>query len=333
MVTASLSTCPWCPRRSSRCWRAHVWALCTRWSSEDSHRRSSPHASMTPYPRPSSPRRAGSRVAVSCPISHWSTRRAISRRTRRVPASSCSDLSSRQTWGSQTSSGGTPSLALSPSIRSRSRRRILSTSSTPRARRGSRRASCATTGGTPWPWRGACRMSTASARMMSGGPLRMSAGWWATPTSRTPHSSPDVRPSCTRASRSAHLMPEPSGVSSRSTGSTHSSRLPQQSVRSRRRIRAESTWQAVISAVCGASSLPGSDSIPTPTRGRPSTWGSPSWTTGGRPRRAGPSHRACVDWIPCPSRWDPPHGRCPATTCASSTSTGTRSSRSRKATS
>ena len=60
-----------------------------------------------------------------------------------------------------------------------------STSSTRRARPGSRRASSATTVGTRWHWPGRCPTSTTSAPARSGGPPPTSAGSSATPTSST----------------------------------------------------------------------------------------------------------------------------------------------------
>ena len=62
-ATAWSSTCRWCPRRSSRCWRARGSAPCTRSCSAGSRRRSWPPASTTPGPRWSCRRRAASRAS------------------------------------------------------------------------------------------------------------------------------------------------------------------------------------------------------------------------------------------------------------------------------
>ncbi len=192
--TASSSTSPWCPRRSSPCWRAPGSARSTPSSSAASLRPSSPPESMMRSPRRSSPLPAVSRAGASCPTSRLSTRRAPSPSTGWVRALCCSARNSPRRWERGILTGSTPSRVHARSTRLWSRRPTRFSSSTHRAPRVSRRASCVTTAGTPSPWRGACRMSMASARMMSGGRLPMSGGSSATPTSPMRRSSPDARP-------------------------------------------------------------------------------------------------------------------------------------------
>ena len=90
-------------------------------------------------------------------------------------------------------------------------RPIRSTSSTPRARPATRKASCATTAATRSRSPGACATSTASSRARCSGPPRTSAGSSATRTSSTGRCSTAAPRSCTRASRSARPMPARSG--------------------------------------------------------------------------------------------------------------------------
>ena len=81
-------------------------------------------------------------------------------------------------------------------IASRSRRPIRSTSSTPRARPASPRASCATMAATPSRSTGRWRISTAWSRARCSWPPPMSAGWSAIPTSSTGRCSMAARPCC-----------------------------------------------------------------------------------------------------------------------------------------
>ena len=82
------------------------------------------------------------------------------------------------------------------------------------------------------------------------------------------------------------------------------------------RSRGGSCWPATTSPACAPCLPPASGSTPTPTTGPRGSWGSRWWTTGGRPKRAGPFAPTRADWTPCPSSRAHPPCRCPALTCS-----------------
>ena len=179
---------------------------------------------------------------------------------------------------------------------------IRSTSSTRPARPAVRRASYATTAGTPSRSRGAWRTSTTCIPARSSGPPRTSAGSWATPTSSTRRCSWARPPSSTRANPSGTpdagafwRVIEQHDVAALFDGADRHPRDPQGRSRSRAAGRARAAVAAQFFLAGG---------VPTPTRtgsGRAASWKIARWsTTGGRPRPAGPIAASCRGLDPPP---------------------------------
>ena len=130
----------------------------------------------------------------------------------RVRARAAARAGAGRARGRATSTGTRPGGRGAGALRAGRAAPIRSTSSTPRGRPGSRRASCAPTAGhlvaLAWTMPQHLRHR---GRATSSGRRRTSAGWSGTPTSATGRCSPARRRSSSRASRSAPPTPAPSG--------------------------------------------------------------------------------------------------------------------------